>query len=92
MAWEEPGRAHLLSRLAVFSRLIPFDKRGTGLSDRHVSVTHLEERMDDTHAVMDAAGSERAVAGSGLRFEDRGRHALGGLPEEVHLYTALGSC
>lgn len=39
----------------------PFDKRGTGLSYRHVGVAHLEERMDDVRAVMDAVGSERAA-------------------------------
>jgi pimeloyl-ACP methyl ester carboxylesterase len=61
MTWESPGRAHLCSRLAAFSRLILFDKRGVGLSDRHVGVAHLEERMDDVRAVMDAAGSERAA-------------------------------
>jgi pimeloyl-ACP methyl ester carboxylesterase len=61
--WEDPAIAHLLRRLASFSRLILFDKRGTGLSDR-VSVTELptlEERMDDVRAVMDAVGSERAA-------------------------------
>ena len=61
MTWESPGRAHLCSRLAAFSRLILFDKRGVGLSDRHVGIAHLEERMDDVRAVMDAAGSERAA-------------------------------
>src|SRR5438094_2756472 len=61
MAWETPGRARFHSRLAAFSRLILFDKRGTGLSDRHVGVAHLEERMDDVRAVMDAVGSERAA-------------------------------
>src|SRR6516164_11855609 len=61
LAWELPGPARLFSRLAAFSRLIRFDKRGTGLSDRHVGVAHLEERMDDVRAVMDAAGSERAA-------------------------------
>jgi pimeloyl-ACP methyl ester carboxylesterase len=61
MAWETPGRARFQSRLAAFSRLILFDKRGTGLSDRHVGVAHLEERMDDVRAVMDAVGSERAA-------------------------------
>ena len=61
LAWELPGQAHFLSRLAAFSRLIMFDKRGTGLSDRHVGVAHLEERMDDVRAVMDAVGSERAA-------------------------------
>ncbi len=63
VAWEEPSLARLLSRLASFSRLITFDKRGTGLSDR-VSLNELptlEQRMDDVRAVMDAVGSERAA-------------------------------
>ena len=67
LMWEEPTRASFLERLASFSRLIVFDKRGTGLSDR-VPDTQLpthEERMDDIRAVMDAAGSERAVLFSG---------------------------
>ena len=59
--WEHPGRAHFLTRLAAFSRLIVFDKRGVGLSDRHVGIANLEERMDDVRAVMDAVGSERAA-------------------------------
>src|SRR5919112_176691 len=60
-AWEEPGYARYLRRLATFSRLILFDKRGTGLSDRSAGIASLEERMDDVRAVMHAAGSERAV-------------------------------
>jgi len=61
--WEDPGFAHLLNRLASFTRLILFDKRGTGLSDRvHVdALPGLETRMDDVRAVMDAAGSRRAA-------------------------------
>ena len=51
----------LLRDLGSFTRLIQFDKRGTGVSDREVSVATLEERMDDLRAVMDAADSERAV-------------------------------
>jgi pimeloyl-ACP methyl ester carboxylesterase len=61
--WEDPGLARFLTSLASFSRLIIFDKRGTGLSDS-VSVDELptlEMRMDDLRAVMDAAGSERAT-------------------------------
>ncbi|HEX8567911.1 MAG TPA: alpha/beta fold hydrolase [Pyrinomonadaceae bacterium] len=61
--WEEPHFAAFLNRLASFSRLILFDKRGTGLSDR-VPVNELptlEQRMEDVHAVMDAVGSERAA-------------------------------
>jgi class 3 adenylate cyclase len=63
LAWDIPQLARLLRRLASFSRLILFDKRGTGLSDRVSSedLPTLEQRMDDIHAVMDAAGSERAV-------------------------------
>jgi class 3 adenylate cyclase len=63
LAWEEPHLRRFLERLASFSRLILFDKRGTGLSDR-VSLNDLptlEQRMDDVRAVMDAAGSERAA-------------------------------
>jgi class 3 adenylate cyclase len=61
LAWEEPVMAHFFSRLANFSRLILFDKRGTGLSDRVAGIATLEDRMDDVRAVMDAAGSERAA-------------------------------
>ena len=60
-AWEEPSVARYLRRLASFSRLLLFDKRGTGLSDRIAGVSTLEERMDDIRAVMDAVGSEHAV-------------------------------
>jgi pimeloyl-ACP methyl ester carboxylesterase len=58
--WEDPSYRRFFERLASFSRLILFDKRGMGLSDR-VRIATLEERMDDVRAVMDAAGSERAV-------------------------------
>jgi pimeloyl-ACP methyl ester carboxylesterase len=62
-AWEEPASERFLRRLARFSRLILFDKRGTGLSDPvpESRLPTLEERMDDVRAVMDAAGSERAA-------------------------------
>ena len=60
-AWDSPGFSHLLQRLASFSRLIVFDKRGTGLSDRVGPIPTLEQRMDDVRAVMDAVGSERAA-------------------------------
>ena len=59
--WEEPRHAHFLDRLGSFARLIRFDKRGTGLSDRPGGVPGLETRIDDLRAVMDAAASERAV-------------------------------
>jgi DNA-binding SARP family transcriptional activator/pimeloyl-ACP methyl ester carboxylesterase len=59
--WEDPRHAHFLDRLAAFSRLIRFDKRGTGLSDRPGGLPDLETRMDDVRAVMDAAGSAGAM-------------------------------
>jgi len=59
--WETPELAYFLERLAAFSRLILFDKRGTGLSDRDVGIATLEERMDDVRAVMDASRSDRAA-------------------------------
>jgi pimeloyl-ACP methyl ester carboxylesterase len=59
--WEEPTLVRFLQRLATFSRLILFDKRGTGLSDRVSDMPTLETRMDDVRAVMDAVGSERAA-------------------------------
>jgi class 3 adenylate cyclase len=59
--WELPAYAHFLKRLGSFARLICFDKRGTGLSDRGVGLPDFETRMDDVRAVMDAAGSESAA-------------------------------
>jgi pimeloyl-ACP methyl ester carboxylesterase len=61
--WEDPHYRRFLERLASFSRLILFDKRGTGLSDpvAIADLPTLEQRMDDLRAVMDAAGSERAA-------------------------------
>src|SRR5262245_33657082 len=54
--WAEPSFARFLRRLASFSRLILFDKRGTGLSDRVGELPTLEQRMDDVRAVLDAVG------------------------------------
>ena len=59
--WEEPRHAAFLERFGSFSRLIRFDKRGTGLSDRPAGVPDLETRMDDLRAVQEAAGSRRAI-------------------------------
>ena len=59
--WEWPALASFYRRLAGMGRLILFDKRGTGLSDRVLGIASLEERMDDVRAVMDAVGAERAA-------------------------------
>lgn len=63
LGWENPRVARFYERLASFSRLILFDKRGTGLSDRVPGgrPPTIEERTDDIRAVMDAVGSERAA-------------------------------
>src|SRR5918993_4340310 len=63
LAWEWPSIAQSYRSLASFCRLILFDKRGTGMSDRNPDgrAPDLETRMDDLRAVMAAAGSERAV-------------------------------
>ena len=59
--WELPQFRRYCERLAEFTRLILFDKRGMGMSDRVAGATTLEERMDDIRAIMDAIGSDRAA-------------------------------
>ena len=59
--WELPALRRYLERLAMFSRVILFDKRGAGLSDRELGEYTLEQEMDDALAVLDAAGSERVA-------------------------------
>ena len=93
--WELPEFARFLDRLAAMGRLILFDKRGTGLSDRVAGVPTLEQRADDIAAVMDAAGSARAAitawgegAGIAAMFaaahpERVGALVLGSLPVKV---------
>lgn len=60
MAWEWPEIRTMLERFGSFSRFIPFDKRGTGCSDRRSRVNAIDERVDDLRTVMDAAGVDRA--------------------------------
>lgn len=59
--WDWPPYARFMEQLGSFARVVVFDKRGVGLSDRVADLPALEERMDDVRAVMDAAGSERAA-------------------------------
>jgi class 3 adenylate cyclase len=61
LLWESAPMSRFMRRLASFARVILFDRRGVGLSDPAGGAPHLEERMDDLRAVMDAAGSERAA-------------------------------
>ena len=60
-AWEHPKIVHFYDQIGAFARMVRFDRRGTGLSDRPTSVATLETRMDDLRAVMAAAGLERAA-------------------------------
>jgi len=59
--WDEPDFARFLTRLGSYARVVTFDKRGTGMSDRVAELPGLEQRMDDLRAVMDAAGMEQAA-------------------------------
>ena len=60
-AWEQPTVVQFLERIGQFARVIRFDRRGCGLSDRPRQVPTLETRMDDVRAVMDAVDSRRAM-------------------------------
>jgi class 3 adenylate cyclase len=61
LAWENPNYRRFMQRLSAFARVLVYDKRGTGLSDPVAEPPSVEERIDDTRAVMDAEGMERAV-------------------------------
>ena len=82
--WTERRHAHFLYRLGTFSRLIRFDKRGTGMSDRPGELPDLETRMGDVAAVMEASRSERAVL---FGYSEGGPMAIlyaASHPERVH--------
>src|SRR5689334_15325907 len=59
--WEEPDLSRFLGRLGSSARVVTFDKRGTGMSDRVGDLPGLDQRMDDLRAVMDAAGMSQAA-------------------------------
>jgi pimeloyl-ACP methyl ester carboxylesterase len=91
LAWEDPEHAQFLEELALFSRLILFDKRGTGLSDRRVSAPGLEQRIADVLAVMAEAGSRRAAV---FGFSEGGKMALAlaaAHPERVRALALFGA-
>jgi len=91
MAWEWPELGRFVERLGSFARVITFDKRGTGLSDRGVGAPTIEERMDDVRAVMDAVGSERAAL---LGISEGGPMSMvfaATYPERTHSLVLWGS-
>ena len=59
--WDQAELARFLLRMASYARVVIFDKRGTGASDRVAGIPHLDERIDDLRSVMDAAGMEQAA-------------------------------
>jgi pimeloyl-ACP methyl ester carboxylesterase len=59
--WQSPNRSRFFRRLASFCRVIIFDKRGTGMSDRSSQIFTLEQRMHDVQSVLNEVGSERAA-------------------------------
>lgn len=89
--WEQPAVESFYRRLASFSRLILFDKRGTGLSDR-AELPSLEVRMDDVRAVLDAVGSERTAL---LGWSDGGPMSAlfaATYPDRTSALVLVGSC
>jgi pimeloyl-ACP methyl ester carboxylesterase len=87
LAWEEPHRRAWLEALGAEYRVIVFDKRGTGLSDRVEGAPGIEERMDDCRAVLDAAGSQRAAVLTAGDASDLALVFAATYPERVHALT-----
>jgi pimeloyl-ACP methyl ester carboxylesterase len=90
--WEVPEYAHFLHRLAAFSRLILFDKRGTGLSD-HMSndrLPTLDQRMDDMRVVLEAAGSQRAAIVAASEGGNMSVLFAATYPEQVRALVLVG--
>ena len=79
--WDGPYLSSLIERAGSFARVIFFDKRGTGMSDRPVGVATLEQRIDDIRAVMDAARGERAHTFGGAEGGARARRSPAAWPE-----------
>jgi pimeloyl-ACP methyl ester carboxylesterase/class 3 adenylate cyclase len=91
LGWDSPEHARFLRGLAKFARLIIFDKRGTGLSDRVTGIADLETRMDDIRAVMDAAGSERAAVAGVSEGGPMAALFAATYPERTHALVLYGT-
>jgi pimeloyl-ACP methyl ester carboxylesterase len=91
IAWKPPEVVRFFERIASFCRLIVFDKRGTGFSDRTVGIANLETRMDDVRAVMDAVGARRAAL---IGASEGGPMSLlfaATYPDRTHALVAYGA-
>jgi class 3 adenylate cyclase len=91
MDWENPRRAMFFEKFSQFCRLIRFDKRGTGLSDRPMKMATLEERTDDIRAVMDAVGIERAHLFGGSEGGSMASMFAAMHPERTHSLIIWGA-
>ena len=89
--WEDEDKARFFRDLGSFSRLILFDKRGTGLSDRVSGIADLETRMDDIRAVMDAVGSESAAVCGNSEGGPMALLFAATYPERVRALVTYGS-
>jgi pimeloyl-ACP methyl ester carboxylesterase len=90
-AWESPDYARFLSRLGRFARLISFDKRGTGLSDREVGFPTLDERAEDILSVLDAVGTKRVALMGVSEGGNLAAMFTATFPERVSSLTLCGS-
>lgn len=88
--WEEPSFAQFMTRISAFARIILFDKRGTGASDRDVGFPTLDDRMDDIRAVMDAVGVERAALFGGSEGGNMACMFAAAHPERVSHLVLFG--
>lgn len=88
--WEEPAFVDFMTRLSAFSRVVLFDKRGTGASDRDVGFPTLDDRMDDIRAVMDAVGLERAALFGGSEGGNMACTFAAAYPERVSHLILFG--
>ena len=89
LQWDLPAWGGLIDRLARFSRLIVFDKRGMGLSDRNLGAGALEDRMDDIRAVLDACDVERAALVGHFRRRAAGDPVSGHLSPTASSHLTL---
>jgi class 3 adenylate cyclase len=88
--WELPGWAHLIRRLAAISRLVWFDKRGSGLSDRDIGSMSFEARAEDIGVVMDAAGMDSAIVIGGSEGAAMAAFFAARFPERVDRLVLFG--
>jgi pimeloyl-ACP methyl ester carboxylesterase len=91
LMWEDERRARFVRAVGSFCRLVTFDKRGTGLSDRVAGIADLETRMDDVRAVMDAAGSEKAAVVGASEGGPMSLLFAATYPERVRALVVYGS-